>query len=115
MGKRAQESKEEPPKKSKKELQMEAAEATKKAEEQRLMSATCLKSTATDAQKAMYATYKAAPRFSDLKAQLLQKFVKDKKCGWFQSCEQVKSESHNSSNAGLRGYGTRHFLQRVVV
>ena len=94
-------------KRSKKEEKAEAEAAARRLEEQRVLSTTCLKPTASEAQKAMYRAYKAAPRFSELKDMLLQKFTKDKKCGWFQTCEQVKSEAHTSTNAGLRGYGTR--------
>lgn len=100
-----------PGKKSKKDLEREdkekAAEAKARAEEQRIMSATCLKDNASPQQKAMYAHYKAAPRFSDLKTTLLKKFIADKKCGWFQQLESTKSESFQTVNAGLKGYGTR--------
>ena len=96
-----------PPKKSKKELDQDAVEKQHKLEEQRLLSATCGKTTATPAQKAMYEAYKAAPRFSEDKSGLLKKFILDKKCGWFQQVDQTKSETFKGVNAGLKGYGTR--------
>ena len=82
-------------------------DAKARAEEQRIMSATCLKDGASAQQKAMYAQYKAAPRFSELKSSLLKKFIADKKCGWFHQLDSSKSESFQAVNAGLKGYGTR--------
>lgn len=86
---------------------LDAAEAKK--QDQRLLAATCSKTGATDAQKAMYAEYKAAPRFSAQKDELLKRFLADKKCQWYQSLEQTKTESNKATNSGLKGYGTRPF------
>ena len=85
---------------------LEAAEAKK--QDQRLLAATCSKPGATEAQKAMYAEYKVAPRFSAQKDALLKRFLADKKCQWYQSLEQSKTESNKAANSGLKGYGTRH-------
>jgi hypothetical protein len=108
-----------PPKKSKKELYKEdkahALEAKERAEKQRLMSATCLRSDALPSQKAMYAQYKAAPRFSEVKDQLLKKFMADKKCGWFHQLDSCKSEAFQAVNAGLKGYGTRCIYKFINV
>ena len=108
----AEEAEDEPPvKKTRKELERQerdkALEAKERAEEQRIMSATCLKDSASVQQKAMYAQYKSAPRFSELKSSLLKIFIADKKCGWFQQLDSSKSESFQAVNAGLKGYGTR--------
>ena len=103
---------EEPAKKrSKKEEQPHelalSQEADKKKAEQRLLAATCGGPRATPEQKAMHEAYKKAGRFTAEKEELLQKFLKDKKCSWYQSLEQEKSETHVSRNNGLKGYGTR--------
>ena len=115
----AEEQDNQPPKKSKKELEKEekdkALEAKERAEQQRLMSATCLKPDALPSQKAMYAQYKAAPRFSELKEQLLKKFLADKKCGWFQQLDSSKSETFQSLNVGLKGYGTQWICKFINV
>ena len=91
---------------------LEAAEAKK--QDQRLLAATCSKPGATEAQKAMYAEYKASARFSAQKDELLKRFLSDKKCQWFQSIEQTKTDSNKATNSGLKGYGTRPFLVFVV-
>ena len=81
--------------------------AEAKKQDQRLLAATCTKPGATDAQKAMYLEYKAAPRFGAVKDDLLKRFLADKKCQWYQTLERIKTESHNATNSGLKGYGTR--------
>ena len=110
---------EQPPKKSKNDIENDekahALEAKERAEQQRLMSATCLKPDALPAQKAMYAQYKAAPRFSEVKEQLLKKFMADKKCGWYQQLDSSKSEAYQAVNAGLKGYGTRWIYKSINV
>jgi hypothetical protein len=117
--KKAEEQDQQPPKKSMKELEKEdkekALETKARAETQRLMSATCLKSDALPSQKAMYAQYKAAPRFSELKEQLLNKFMADKKCGWFQQLDSSKSEAFQAVNVGLKGYGTQWIYKFINV
>lgn len=107
---------EEPPKKKSKaqlkaeELATQTAADIKKGD-QRLLAAVCGKPTATPEQKAMHEAYKKAARFSSEKDELLAKFLKDKKCTWYQGLEQVKSESHSNANQGLKGYGTRSTSQ----
>jgi hypothetical protein len=88
--------------------------ADQKQKDQRLLAPTRGKPSASAAQKAMHAAYKQLDRFSSDKDALLQKFLKDKKCGWYQGLEQVKSESNAVVNNGLRGYGTR-FNYKVLV
>ena len=106
-------------KKSKKDMNAEAAEALRVAEQkkadQRLLAATCTKPNATPEQKAMHEAYKKMGRLSEDKDALLQKFLKDKKCSWHQGLEQVKSESHSGINSGLTGYGTRSNHQLFAV
>jgi hypothetical protein len=100
-----------PKKKSKKEEQAQELalfqEAEKKKAEQRLLAATCSGPRATLEQKAMHEAYKKAGRFTAEKEELLHKFLKDKKCSWYQCLEQEKSETHVNRNSGLKGYGTR--------
>ena len=102
-------------KKAKLQAAAEEAEAIRLAGEkkaaQRLLAATCGKPGATAEQKAMHADYKQLDHFSKEKDILLQKFLKDKKCGWYQGLEQVKSESTAAVNTGLKGYGTRCYCQ----
>ena len=105
-------------KKAKMEAEKQEAEAIKASEqrkaEQRLLAATCCKPTATPEQKAMHAEYKSLSHFSKEKELLLQKFLKDKKCGWYQGLEQTKSESTSQVTGGLKGYGTRYTYQFML-
>ena len=102
-------------KKAKLQAAAEEAEALRLADEkkaaQRLLAATCGKPGATAEQKAMHAGYRQLSHFSKEKDMLLQKFLKDKQCGWHQGLEQVKSESTAAVNTGLKGYGTRFHCQ----
>lgn len=102
-------------KKAKIQAAAEETEALRLAEEkkaaQRLLAAHCTKPGATAGQKAMHADYKMLNHFSKEKDILLEKFLKDKKCGWYQGLEQIKSETTAAVNKGLKGYGTRLHYQ----
>ena len=65
------------------------------------------KPTATEGQKAALQEYKAAPKGSAEREEILKKFMADKKCTWWQECLRESSDVRSDARKGIRGHGTR--------
>ena len=61
---------------------------------------------ATVEQKHALDAYRALPRFSEKKNELLELWQKDKTCKWYSSYTNTTSKGSESSVEGAQGYGT---------
>ena len=88
-------------------LDEEAAQKAKdKKGAQANMITQCANPKATVEQKAILEAYRAAPRFSEKKQELLELWQKDKTCKWYSSYTSTASKGTESSVEAAQGYGT---------
>ena len=66
----------------------------------------CANIKSTPFQKATLEAYRAAPRFSEKKQELLELWQKDKTCKWYSSYTTTASKGTESSVEAAQGYGT---------
>jgi hypothetical protein len=97
-------------------------EAEKEAQEQAailkkqqvLLSVTCGRDTANEAQKALLNEYRTLGHRDPKKQELLKKFLNDKKCQWWQEMSRASTDISEEQRVGLKGYGTRLLISSIA-